>query len=93
MRLTLPVLPKIQCPPPSPNSRFISDTFISGSGSQAAYLEVPLQCSLLSVQCPTGSLFPVFPSQAQLLLPSPVGWSKTIEKKSPISISQVLVAG
>lgn len=57
------------------------------------HFSVPWSLLDLSAQRPTGALFPVFPSQAQLLLPSPVGWSKTIEKKSLISISQVLVAG
>lgn len=39
------VSPKIQCPSSSPSSHFISHTFICGSGSQAACLEVPLRCS------------------------------------------------
>lgn len=39
------VLLKIQYPPPSPNSHFILHTCICRSGSRAACLEVPLQCS------------------------------------------------
>lgn len=94
------VLLETQCAPPSPSSHFISDTFIWGSGSWGAHLGVPLECSLVlagrcrpCAQRPTGTLFPVFPSPAQLLLPGPMGWRETIEKKSLVSISEVPVAG
>lgn len=94
------VLLETWCAPPSPSSHVISDTFIWGSGSWGDRLGVPLECSLvlagrchLCAQSPTGALFPVFPSPAQLLLPSPTGWRETIEKKSLVSISEVPVAG
>ena len=47
----------------------------------------------LCAQRLTGALFLVFPSQAQLLLPSPTGRRETIKKKSLVNISEILVAG